>query len=248
MNRYILGLCICLIPLTGYGACHLSVRVTEFKPLYYQDDGGEWQGLAVELTRALFKQANCEMTFVDVPWKRALHLLERGGLGLLLTMTVTAPRQKYTHFIGPMLDETQVLIVAKNSQFKIKKLDDIKQLTKRIGIDRGGFYGAEFAAKTKTDQAFAEKFEYADNSSNLAKMSAGRVLGIIKDKYTATYNIESILAKGQFELHSFYFNKSFVHFGFSKKLISKEMLSRFQDAYDVINNNGVLQEIQLKYR
>ena len=248
MYRYLLGLSICFFPLISYGACNLSVRVTEYPPQYHQNSVGEWQGLAVEMTRALFQQANCEITFVDVPWKRALFLLERGGIDLLLNMTVTAPREKYVHFIGPMLDETQVLTVAKNSHFKIDKLDDIKLLSKRIGIDRAVFYGPEFAEKMNTDFYFSDKFEYADNKSNMAKLSAGRVLGIMSNQYTAAYRIRHVLAKGRFKLHPFYFNQTFVYFGFSKKSVSKEMLARFQRAYDVINMNGVFLEIQTKYQ
>ena len=79
MYRCLFGLYICLFPMLSYGVCNLSVRVTDYKPQYYQDSRGEWQGLAVEITRALFDQAKCEITFVDVPWNRALHLLQRGG-------------------------------------------------------------------------------------------------------------------------------------------------------------------------
>ncbi len=248
MYRYLLGLTLCLIPLFSYAACNLSVRVTHYQPQYYQDSKGEWQGLAVDITRALFKQAKCDITFVDVPWKRALFLLQKGGLDLLLNMTITAPREKYTHFIGPMLDETQVLIVAKDSQFQIEKLDDIKLLTRRIGIDRGVFYGPEFEEKMNTDSSFSDKFEFADNSSNLAKLSAGRVSGILGNKYTAAYRINNVFAKGRFKLHPFNINQTFVYLGFSKQSVSKSMLVRFQNAYDVISKNGVLLKVQQKYQ
>jgi len=248
MYRYFLGLFICLVPIFSYGTCNLTVRVTNYPPLYYQDSREQWQGLAVDITRALFQQAECEITFVNLPWKRGLHLLEIGGLDLLLNMTITAPREKYAYFVGPMLDETQVLIVPKNSHLKINKLDDIKQLSKRIGIDRGGFYGSEFAYKMDTELSFSKKFEYADNRSNLAKLSAGRVLGILDDRYSATYRIENVLAKEQFKLHPFLFNQTFIYFGFSKKSVSKEMLARFQRAYDVVNQNRRLVNIQKKYQ
>ncbi|NQZ30708.1 MAG: amino acid ABC transporter substrate-binding protein [Oceanospirillaceae bacterium] len=248
MYRLILGVFLCFTSQFSYGACNLSVRVTDYQPQYYQDSNAQWQGLAVEIAEALFKQAKCDITYVKLPWKRAIFLLERGGLDLLLNMTITAPREQFTHFIGPMMDEIQVLTVAKNSHLKINTLDDIKQLNKRIGIDRGVFYGPEFALKIKTDSSFTKKFEYADNSSNMAKLSAGRVLGIISSHYAAVYRIKNVLAKGQFKLHPFYFHKTLVHLGFSKKTVSKELLRRFQQAFDVINKNGVLLKIQQKYQ
>jgi len=223
------------------------VRVTEFKPQYYLDSDGQWQGVAVAITRALFKQAKCDITFVDVPWKRALHLLDQGGVDLVLNMTATANRQKYVHFIGPMLDETQVLIVDQDSDHIITELDDIKHLSKRIGIDRGVFYGSLFAQKMTTDSSFVDKFEYADNSSNMLKLISGRVLGILGNKYTASYRVHHLLPKGKFKLHPFVFNQSFVYFGFSKKSVSTDLLSRFERAYETIRQNGTLQDIRKRY-
>jgi len=223
------------------------VRVTEFKPQYYLDSDGQWQGLAVEITRALFNQAKCDITFVDVPWKRALHLLDQGGVDLVLNMTATADRAMYAHFIGPMLDETQALIVAKDSNHIITKLDDIKHLPKRIGIDRGVFYGSLFAQKMTMDPSFVDKFEYADNNSNMLKLRSGRVLGILGNKYTASYRVQNLLPKGKFKLHPFVFNQSFVYFGFSKKSVSKKLLTRFERAYETIRQNGTLQDIRNSY-
>ncbi len=247
MQRCFLGLLICLIPLSSHGTCNLTVRVTEFKPQYYLDSDGQWQGVAVAITRALFKQAKCDITFVDVPWKRALHLLDQGGVDLVLNMTATANRQKYAHFIGPMLDETQVLIVEQDSDHIITELDDIKHLSKRIGIDRGVFYGSLFAQKMTTDSSFVDKFEYADNSSNMLKLISGRVLGILGNKYTASYRVHHLLPKGKFKLHPFVFNQSFVYFGFSKKSVSTDLLSRFERAYETIRQNGTLQDIRKRY-
>ena len=248
MQRCFLGLLICLMPLSSYGNCNLSVRVTEFKPQYYLASDGKWQGIAVDITRALFNQAKCDITFVNVPWKRALHLLEQGGVDLVLNMTATVDRKKYAHFIGPMLDETQALIVAKDSDHKITKLDDIKRLSKRIGIDRGVFYGSLFAQKMTTDSSFVEKFEYADNKSNMLKLISGRVLGILGNKYTASYRVQNLLPKGKFKLHPFVFSQSFVYFGFSKKSVSKKLLAQFERAYIAISQNGILRDILQKYQ
>ena len=67
-----------------------------------------------------------------------------------------------------------------------------------------------------TDLSFAQKFEYSDNQSNAAKLSAGRVLGILDDHYAAAYRLKNVLKTGQFKLHSYRFYQTFVYFGFSK--------------------------------
>ena len=232
----------------SYGECLLTVRVAEFKPQYYQDEQGRWQGIAVELTQALFKEANCDITFTKTPWNRAIHLLEYGGIDVVLNMSPTQERAKYTHFIGPMLDETQVMMVKKNSQYKITRLEDIKQLPKRIGIQRGVFYGAAMMHKLANDGQFQDKFEYGSNESNLKKLQKGRILGVISNQYTAAYNIKQLNSPGAFKLHPFVFNRGEVYFGFSKKGVSSALRQRFEQALIRLQDKGALLRITATLR
>jgi len=224
------------------------VRTTDFRPQYYQDDQGKWQGVAVEIARAVFKEADCRMQFVVMPWNRALYLLEHGGLDVLLNMSWTPQRELYTDYIGPMLDEKQVMIVNNDSQHKITHLEDIKNLPKRIGIQRGVYYGAAFMTKLHTDQRFFDQFEYGDNDSNTEKLKKGRILGMIHNQYTASYRLKQVFVKGRFKQHPFIFHDNDVYFGFSKKGVSEALRKKFEQAFSRLSARGVLAEIAFKYR
>lgn len=236
------------LPVFSYGECVLKVRVTDFRPQYYQDAQGKWQGVAVEIAQALFKEADCRIDFVTMPWKRALYLLEYGGLDVLLNMSWTQEREVYTDYIGPMLDENQVMIVKNDSQHKITHLDDIKNLPKRIGIQRGVFYGDAFMSKLDTDQHFYNQFEYGEEDSNTEKLKKGRILGMIHNQYTAAYRIEHVFVKGDFKQHPFIFHSNDVYFGFSKKGVSSSLREKFEHAFLRLSSTGILEEIALKYR
>jgi ABC-type amino acid transport substrate-binding protein len=246
--KIIVAILLIVIPFYSYAECLLKVRITDFKPLYYQDTQGKWQGVAVEVTQALFKEADCEIQFVTMPWKRALYLLEHGGLDVLLNMSRTEEREIYTDYIGPMLDENQVMIVKNDSQHQIAHLDDIKNLTKRIGIQRGVYYGAAFMKKMRTDQRFSDQFEYGDQDSNTEKLKKGRILGMIHNQYTASYRLKHLYVKGAFKQHPFIFHDNDVFFGFSKKGVSGTLRKRFEQAFSRLSAKGVLAEIALKYR
>ncbi len=248
MYRCMVGLLLCLSSLNSFATCNLTVRVTEYAPLYSKSASGEWQGLAVELVEALFKEAQCDITFVDMPWNRALRLLEVGGLDVMLNMTATEERGLFTHFVGPMLDETQVLIVPSDSHYPITQLEDLKQLPRRIGIGKGVFYGRAFADKILQDEAFAVKFEYANNSENLAKLQRGRVSAIIANRYISAYSIQHILSPGMFKLHPYPVTETYIQFGFSRKSVNKTLLKVFQQAYVIIDRKGILMQIQQKYQ
>ena len=236
------------LPLFSYAQCALKVRVTDFRPQYYQDDQGKWQGVAVEIARALFKEADCRINFIAMPWNRGLHLLEYGGLDVLLNMSWTQQREIYTDYIGPMLDEKQVMIVNNDSQHKITHLDDIKSLPKRIGIQRGVYYGAAFMKKIGTDQRFFDQFEYGNNDSNTDKLKKGRILGMIHNQYTASYRLKHLFVKGTFKQHPFIFHDNNVYFGFSKKGVSAALRKKFEQAFSRLLAKGIIEKITLKYR
>jgi len=232
----------------SYGECLLKVRITDFRPLYYQDVQGKWQGVAVEVAQALFKEADCKIEFVTIPWNRALFLLEHGGLDVLMNMSWTPQRELFTDYIGPMLDEKQVMIVSNESQYNITHLDDIKNLPKRIGLERGVHYGDAFMNKLRTDQQFFDQFEYGERNSNSDKLIKGRILGMIHNQYTAAYRIKHVFAKGSFKQHPFIFHVNDVYFGFSKKGVSAALRKKFEQAFARLSAIGGLEEIALKYR
>jgi len=244
---FITILLICA-PVVSYGNCILTVRVAEFRPQYYQDAGGHWQGIAVELVQALFKEADCRIKFITTPWKRALYLLEHGGLDVLLNMSWTEERALYTHYIGPMLGENQVLIVSQNTEYKIDSLEDVKKLPKRIGIERGVFYGSALMHKLQTDQQFFNQFEYGSSESNTDKLIRGRILGMINNQYTAAYKIKHVFSKDAFKQHPFMFHQNAVYFGFSKKVVNVALRKRFEQAFSRLLARGVLETIASKYR
>ncbi len=237
-----------LVPSLSFAACSLSVGVSESKPQYYQDSHGNWHGLSVDLATALFKHANCKINFQLINWNRSLLLLEHGGVDVLLNMSITEQRKKFTHFIGPMLDEQMVLTIAKGETININNLDDIKAFPKRIGIARGAFYGQEFVRKMAADDQFARKFEYASNQQNFNKLQRNRVSGAIANKFYASYKIKTLLSPSKFEIHPYIFNDNYVYFGFSKKSVSNKLLGRFKQAYRELSVNKVFSEIISKYR
>lgn len=246
--KSLLVLLMFCIPTLSYGDCQLTVRVSEFKPQYYQDSQGLWHGVAVELTQALFKEADCRIKFIKTPWKRAIHLLEYGGVDVVLNMSWTQARAKFTHYIGPMLDETQVMTVKAESDYKITSLEDIKKLSKRIGIQRGVFYGEALMNKLKNDPVFQDRFEYGSNESNKEKLEKDRILGLLNNQYTTAYKISEVFNKGVYKQHPFVFFKNNVYFGFSKKSVSSALREKFGQALIRLQAVGTLEKIAAKYR
>jgi len=228
--------------------CSIKVRVTEFKPQYYKTPNG-WTGLAVELGKALLNEANCKPTFVVIPWKRSLIQIKNGKLDMMMNLSITDERKKFMHFIGPMRDESMVLIVYKNSNYQINSLDDIKKLPKQITIENGAYYGETFDKKYKTDSDFKNKFIPITNTASKSKMLSGkRVVAFIEDRYTAAYKLKNVSDYQDFKIHPFFINQDNVFFGLSKKSIDETKLKMLEQALKKAKESGKFQQILKKYQ
>jgi polar amino acid transport system substrate-binding protein len=245
---------VCLVILfvltsQAFSECRLRVRVAHSIPQYSQDINGNWQGLGIELIEVLLNEAKCKPDYVVYPWKRSLTQLREGKVDMMVNLSITSERKEYLWFIGPQRDETIVLMVNKNSDFKIDSLDDIKALNKKIGVENGAFYGEEFDNKYKTDPAFASLIVQAVNTDMLINMlEVNRIIGFFEDRYSSAYKMKTLAQYKDVKTHSFLVNQGLVYFGFSKKSVSVKLLARLQKAYERASAAGRFEAVIEGYR
>ncbi len=229
--------------------CILDVRVTNLPPLYFQDESGKWTGLTVDLAKVLLTEAGCEGDFRVIPWARSLKSMGTGSLDMMMNLTMTEERKEFINFIGPQIDETANLIIRKEIDVDIQSLDDIKKLPGKIGYQRGTFLGNEFEKKLKFDPAFKNKFEIIHSDElNIKKLRAGRIIGFIEHTYSGITSKKEIGKGTDFKIHPFVIYKNPVYFGFSKKAVSKELLVKFQKAYDKAKSEGKFEKVLNRYK
>ena len=225
-----------LIPLMaffpfGLNACELNMRVSNFAPLSYQTADKTWAGLDVELAAALAEQIGCELRFTDIPWKRALLSLLQGEVDLMANLSKTTERSSYLYFVGPERDETIVIAVPSAFNATISRLDDIKHIDGRIGIQSGSFYGREFESKFRDDVMFAAKFDaLSDDAGNLKKLHRKRIVGFFADYYQISDKIRHSPEHKQLKIHPFIVNSDQVYFGFSKKSVEVSIVQKAEAA------------------
>ena len=233
----------------AFSECGLRVRVANSIPQYSQDINGNWKGLGIELIEVLLNEADCQPDYMVYPWKRSLTQLREGKVDMMVNLSITSERKEYLWFIGPQRDETIVLVVNKNSDFKIDSLDDFKALNNKIGVENGAFYGEEFDNKYKTDPAFANLFVQAVNTDMLINMlKVNRIVGFFEDRYSSAYKIKTLAQYKDVKTHSYLVNQGLVYFGFSKKSVSPKLLARLQKAYDKASAAGRFEAVIERYR
>jgi polar amino acid transport system substrate-binding protein len=245
----VLTFIFCLITVNAFADCQLKMRVVDYPPQYFKDENGKWRGMAIELGTALLKEANCKVIFSELPWRRSLEFMMEGKVDMMLNMSYSEEREKYINFIGPARDESMVIAVLEESNFIINSLEDFKKLPKGIGIMIGASYGDTFDSKYETDQDFAKKIKpVPDLLQNIKKLKHNRLAGFIMDRYDLAYKVKTQKLYKGIKLHTFIVNQNKVFFGFSKKSVPLELLTRIQRAYIRAREKGVFKEIMKNYQ
>jgi len=242
-----------LLGLGGFStACELIVRVpvsNAYLPYFNRHQNGDWGGLSVELAQALLADAGCKPVYKPLPFPRALKSLKAGKIDLMLNLTATDERREFTHFIGPQLDETVVLVVRKDSGINMISLNGLRNLAKPIGVERGKVYGPAFEKMRASDDQFRERLEEVTEVNLLESMlEKNRISGFLGYGYNVYHKIKTDPSYVNFKVTPYPIHTDWVYFGFSKKSVPPETVIRLQASYNRLYEQGVFKTIIQKYR
>lgn len=167
---------------TPLWACELKVQVSDFPPYSYQKDG-EWQGSRVVLSQRLAQKLNCTVRFLDVPWARALLLMQQGDIDLMFNLTPTPDRQHYVWFSRPHhLERLAFATTLTDPQWQqISTLKALNNFPGTIALTQGSFMGAEMQ-KMLQQPAFRQRtIEVAERRVKNELVLKDRAQGLVED-------------------------------------------------------------------
>lgn len=184
MYKNIILVAVVLLSLKSVHACLLTMPASDGRPPFFEQklSANSWQGLGVVWLVQISQQLNCEPKLVELPWGRALRMLQKGQLDLMTNLSKTKDRELYLDFIGPHHIEKLMLLLS-NAENPITRLEDISQLKGQIAILANGFYGEEFHRLYQNNPEFRRRI-VAVSSSKIMKMmlNTQRVSGLIEDE------------------------------------------------------------------
>lgn len=167
---------------TPLWACELKVQVSDFPPYSYQKDG-EWQGSRVVLSQRLAHKLNCNVRFYDVPWARALILMQQGELDLMFNLTVTPERKTYIWFSRPHhLEYLAFATTLSDPQWQ--QIRDLKQLIDfpgTIALTQGSFMGTDMNELLQQPSFRRKTIEVAERRIKNELVIKDRAQGLVED-------------------------------------------------------------------
>lgn len=229
-------------------ACKLTVRFELYPPQAYLDENNQWQGMDVDFAKVLLNEAGCQYTFVKVPWGRAMGMLEKGELDMMLSVSRNPERQKFAHFIGPQREESIVLISKASDPITEEKFNNLKTWDKPIAIQQGAYYGEKFAKMRANDtQAHAHFIIIPNNDIKLSLLHKGRVSGIIDEKLNILYQIQQNPEFSNIVVYPLVIHVNKVYYAFSRASVDATTIARLQKAFDTLQHNNRLLPIERRY-
>lgn len=156
----------------------LVVGITDFAPMDYQDENGEWIGFDADMAKAFAKYLGVEVEFVEINWDNKIMELDGKNIdcvwnGMTLTDEVKAGMDCST----PYCNNAQVIVVPADKAEQYATAEACKGL--KFAVEAGS------AGK---DQAEANGFTYTevvDQATALSEVAAGTCDAAIIDSLMA---------------------------------------------------------------
>lgn len=119
--------------------------------------GMSYSGIYIDVVREAASRAGIDLEFEVVPFKRALHLIEKGKADLMLGPNRTDERQKYMYYFGAALPNEPKAVYLGASDADVVSITDLGQ--KSVGVLRGANYGWQL--EDAKDVRLVEAVDYA---------------------------------------------------------------------------------------
>lgn len=215
----------------------LVVGITDFEPMDYKDEDGNWTGFDAELATKFAEELGVKVEFQEIDWDNKILELDGKKIdcvwnGMTLTDEVTAAMS----CTNPYLNNAQVVVVPKDKADKYQTVESVKDLTFAVEAGSAG------ATEAKNNELQAN--EVKDQASALMEDKAGTSDGAIIDSLMAS----AMVGEGTDYADLTYtvgLNEEKYGVGFRKGSDITEELNAF---FKKCDEDGTLKELATKYK
>ena len=144
----------------------LIVGITDFAPMDYTDENGNWVGFDAELATAFAESIGVEVKFEEIEWGNKILEVQGKSIDCVWNgMTLTSEVTKGMDCSNAYCNNVQVVIVPASEADKYQTIDDLSKL--KFAVESGSAGEAE-ALEKGFDVAFVE-----NQASALMEVKAG---------------------------------------------------------------------------
>lgn len=173
----------------------LVVGITDFEPMDYQDENGNWIGFDADLASAFAESLGVDVEFVEIDWDNKILELDGKTIdcvwnGMTLTDEVTSSMSYTTAYCN----NAQVVVVPSDVADKYQDKDSLKDLTFAVESGSAGEaqaqeLGLNYTAVTAQSDALMEVAAGTSDAAIIDSLMAAAMVGEGTGYSNLTYTI-----------------------------------------------------------
>lgn len=217
----------------------------EFPPYGYMDDDGEYVGFDLDLAEEVCNRRGWALVKRPIAWDSKDSELETGAISCIWNgFTMNGRENQYT-WSTPYVDNSQVVIVKKDSE--IKKLSDLNGKRLIVQSDSSALAALEGDDVTPENKKLRESLkdlqQVADYNSAFMNLESGMVDAIAMDIGVASYQLSK--KNDQFVMLDERLSSEEYGIGFKKG--NTELRDQVQETLIAMLEDGTFEEIAKKW-
>ncbi len=161
----------------------LVVGITDFAPMDYKNENGEWIGFDADMAKAFAESLGVEVEFAEIVWDNKILELDSKTIDCVWNgMTLTEDVMAAMDCSEPYCNNQQVVIVAADKAENYKTAEDCKELQFAVesgsaGNEMADQYGFEYTAVTDQATALMEVASGTSDAAIIDSLMAAAMVG-----------------------------------------------------------------------
>lgn len=174
----------------------LVVGMTDFAPMDYRDDSGEWIGFDADMAKAFAEYLGVEVEFLEINWDNKLMELDAKGVDAIWNgMTITDEVTSGASVSEPYCNNGQVVVLPAGKAADYQDVDSLSGLNFAVengsaGAGQLDALGIAYVAKTTQADALMEVASGASDACVIDLLMAGAMIGEGTSYPDLTYTVQ----------------------------------------------------------
>ena len=174
----------------------LVVGMTDFAPMDYRDDNGEWIGFDADMAKAFGEYLGVEVEFLEINWDNKLMELDTKGVDAVWNgMTITDEVTNGASVSEPYCNNGQVVVLPADKAADYQTVESLSGLNFAVENGSAGAaqldeLGLSYVAKTTQADALMEVASGASDACVIDLLMAGAMIGEGTSYPDLTYTVQ----------------------------------------------------------
>jgi len=174
----------------------MIVGITDFAPMDYKDDNGDWIGFDADLAKKVGEDLGVDVQFTEIDWDNKQLELDNKSIDVVWNgMTLTDEVKKSMECTEPYLNNAQVVVLPKDKADKYPDTDSMKDLNFAVEAGSAGEAAAKdlgfnYTSLSAQSDTLMEVAAGTSDASIIDLLMAGAMIGEGTDYPNLTHTLE----------------------------------------------------------